>query len=195
MEKGNYIKTILRSKKTVFTIADIALLWGDSSTNATRVRLNYYVRSGQLYRIRRGLYGKDRDYDKLELATRIFTPAYVSFETVLSRAGIVFQYYERIFVATYLTRAIVCDGRAYEFRKIKNTILTDPSGIEHKGEYSVATAERAFLDTIYLHADYHFDSLASLDWNRVFELLPIYDNQRMKRRIDQLHKHLKAGET
>jgi hypothetical protein len=38
----------------------------------------------------RGIYAKDKDYDKVELAGRIFTPGYVSFETVLVRSGINF---------------------------------------------------------------------------------------------------------
>jgi predicted transcriptional regulator of viral defense system len=193
MDKGEYIKSILKSKKTVFTVADIALIWRDSSSNSTRVRLNYYARNGQLYRIRKGLYAKDSNYDRLELATRIFTPAYVSFETVLARAGIIFQYYDRIFAASYLAREIICDKQTYEFRKIKNTVLTNPAGIDQKGEYAIATPERAFLDTIYSHVDYHFDNLTSLDWDKVFELLPMYDNRRMAKKVNQFYKHLQSG--
>jgi hypothetical protein len=118
MNKGEYIKSILKSKKTVFTVADIALIWRDSSSNSTRVRLNYYARNGQLYRIRKGLYAKDSNYDRLELATRIFTPAYVSFETVLARAGIIFQITIG-FLRQLLAREIVCDKQTYEFRRIK----------------------------------------------------------------------------
>jgi len=42
------------------------------------------------------------------------------------------------------------DGQKYFYRKIKNSILTDPSGLEYKGTYWIATKERAFLDTLYL---------------------------------------------
>jgi predicted transcriptional regulator of viral defense system len=192
MNKGEYIKSILKSKKTVFTVADIALIWRDSSSNSTRVRLNYYARNGQLYRIRKGLYAKDSNYDRLELATRIFTPAYVSFETVLARAGIIFQYYDRIFAASYLAREIICDKQTYEFRKIKNTVLTNPAGIDQKGEYAIATPERAFLDTIYSHVDYHFDNLTSLDWDKVFELLPMYDNRRMTKKVNLLYRQYQS---
>ena len=98
MHKGNYLTSILRSNKTVFSSKDIALLWHAPVTSATRVRLYYYVKKGDLYRIRKGLYAKSKDYNRLELATRIYTPSYVSFETVLAREGLVFQYYEKIFV-------------------------------------------------------------------------------------------------
>ena len=186
MKKGEHLSAILRSKKTVFSFKDIVLLWGDAGTNAARVRINYYVKSGKLYRIRKGFYAKDENYDKLELATKIFTPSYVSFETVLAQAGINFQYYNQIFVASYLTRDIVCDGQKYSFSKIKDVVLVDNAGIDIKGERSIATKERAFLDMIYIHKDYHFDSLSSLDWDKVFALLPMYNNKRMAKKVREL---------
>jgi predicted transcriptional regulator of viral defense system len=163
-------------------------LWGEAGSAAVRVRLNSHVRGGKLYRIRRGFYAKDNHYEKLELATRIFTPAYVSFETVLSREGLIFQYYSQVFVASYLTREIEIDGQAYSFRKIKDSVLTDSLGVENEHQTSVAGRERAFLDTLYLHSDYQFDHLDQLNWDRVFELLPIYRNERMVRQVFRLYK-------
>ena len=193
MRKGEYIPTILRSKKTVFSFKDIALFWGDSGS-AVRVRVSYYVRKGALYRIRRGLYAKDKSYDKFELATRIFTPSYISFETVLGRAGITFQYYSRISAVSYLTREITADGQIYSYRKIKGTVLTDRTGIENKGEYLTASRERAFLDTIYINKDYHFDNLSPLSWDKIFEILPIYKNRRMAKKVEELYKYSKSAQ-
>jgi len=189
MKKGDYISTILRSGKTVFSFKDIALLWGDSSA-AARVRVNYYLKNNQIYRIKQGFYAKDKNYDKFELATRIFTPAYLSFETVLTKAGVVFQHYNKIFVASYLTREITADKQVYFYRKIKDYILTNSNGIEQKENYSMATPERAFLDTIYLNKNYHFDNLSGLNWDKVLEILPIYSNKRMEKEIKDYHKNL-----
>lgn len=186
MKKGDYLSAILRSNKTVFSFKDIVLLWRDSG-NATRVRINYYIKNGDLYRIRRGFYAKDKNYDKFELATKIYAPSYVSFETVLGQSGVVFQYYSQVFIASCLTREIKCEGQTYSFRKIKNTILTNRTGLENKDEYSVASKERAFLDILYLNKDYHFDNLSSLDWDKVFEILPIYKNKRMKKEIKEIY--------
>ena len=191
MKKGDYISSILRSKKTVFSFKDIALLWGNSGS-AVRVRVSYYVKNAQLYPIRRGFYAKDKNYDKIELATKIFTPAYVSFETVLAREGIIFQYYSQIFVASYLTRDITCDGQIYSYKKIKDLVLTDGAGITNNGECSIATKERAFLDTIYINKDYHFDNLSVLSWNKVYEILPIYGgNKRMAKMVKIYHESIK----
>ena len=193
MQKGDYLKAILRSPKTVFTTKDVSLLWGEPAAQAARVRLYYYVKHGDLYRIRRGLYAKEEHYNTMELATRIFTPAYVSFETILAREGVIFQFYNEISVATYLTREITIEGQVYTFRKIRDTILTNPMGVEHRDESSLAAKERAFLDTLYIHTDYQFDNLGGLDWDKVFDLLPIYQNKRITRKVTEFYK--KTGNT
>lgn len=192
MKKGNYLSSILRSDKTVFTPKDIALLWHEPSTSATRVRLNYYVKKGDLYRIRKGLYAKSRSYNKLELATRIFTPSYVSFETVLAKEGLIFQFYNKIFVASYLSRVIRADQQTYTYRKIKDEVLTNSTGVEHGNETSIATKERAFLDTLYLNSDYQLDNSQSINWDELFRILPIYKNQRMTRKIGSLYKSIRG---
>jgi len=161
------------------------MMWRNTDKKAVIAGINYYVSTGQLYRIRRGIYAKDKNYDRTELACRIYTPAYVSFETVLTRAGINFQYYGQIFIASYLAREIVVDGQAYQYRKIKNTLLTDSAGVLNKDGIAIATSERAFLDTLYLNKDYHFDNLAPLNWEKVFEILPLYDNKRMTRKVQE----------
>lgn len=188
MQKGDYLSSILRSSKTVLTLKDIALLWQDPDTKAARVRLNYFVRKGDLHRIRRGLYSKDKNYNKAELATRIFVPSYVSFETALAKEGLIFQYQTNITVASYLTRDIMIDGQDFSFKSIRKSALVNSLGIEFSNETSVATKERAFLDTLYVNRDYHFDNIRILDWEKVFAILPIYQNKRMEKVVNKLHQ-------
>lgn len=188
MQKGDFLSVILRSNKTVFTTKDIALLWHEPNSAAARVRLHYFVKKGDLYHIRHGLYAKNESYNKLELATRILTPSYVSFETVLVKEGLIFQYYAPVFVASYAKREITIDNQIYSFRKMKDRLLTDSTGINHSYETSIATPERAFLDILYVNASFHFDNLRSLDWERVFEILPVFDNKRMEKKVDNLFR-------
>jgi len=194
MEKGNYLSSVLRSKRTVFSTKDLALLWREANTGATRVRLNYYAEKGDLYRVRRGLYAKSKDYDPYDLATRILTPSYISFETVLVREGNIFQFYEPIFLASYTTRDLRIDGQSYRFRKIKDEILLNESGVRTVNEISTATRERALLDTLYLQPDYYFDNLDTVDWENAFEILPIYHSEALARRLTTLYRRTK-GET
>lgn len=194
--RQDYIATLLRSSNTVFTFKDVALLWGETDTARAKRRAYRYVKSGKLYAIRRGIYAKDKNYDRFELATKIYTPSYVSFETVLVKAGVVFQFYAQIFAASYLTREITCDGKTYVYKKIKDAILTNRAGVETKNNYALASPERAFLDVVYLHKDYHFDNVSNLNWDNVFDILPIYGgNKRMEKKVREYHAALKAGIT
>ncbi len=187
----SFLKDLLRSDKTVYSFKELSLLWPAIETKNIKSRVNYYVKKGDLYRIRRGLYAKDKNYDPLELATKIMSPSYISFETVLASAGIIFQYYTQIFVASYQSKNIVCDGKTYTFRKIKNETLMNAMGIEIKEQYSIACPERAFLDTLYLNKNYHFDNLSGLNWNKIYEILKIYKNKRMEKVVKQLEKSRK----
>jgi hypothetical protein len=189
--KGQYIEILLRSPKTIFTIQDIALLWGEKAGNAVSVRLNQYVKNGKLLRVHHGIYAKDKNYDRFELATRIYTPAYISFETVLTRSGMNFQYYNNIFVASYVTRNIEADNQKISFVRMKDYVLTNTIGIEEINNIAIATKERAFLDRIYISKDYHFDHLDVLDWDKVFQILPIYRNKKMEKKVDEYYKSYK----
>lgn len=191
MTKGNYLTDLFRSPKTVLTINDIGLIWTDSNSKTIKSRLSYYVKNRDLIRIRKGIYAKNKEYSQYELATRIFTPSYISFETVLAKDGIIFQYQTKIQIASYLSRELTIDKQTYSYQKLKNTIITNSDGIENIGETSIATKERAFLDTLYTNNNYHFDNLRSLDWNKVMILIPIYNNKRMTKVVTQLFKQSK----
>ena len=115
----------------------------------------------------------------------------MSFETVLTRTGVNFQYYSNIFVASYVTREIEVDGQKISFIKIKGYVLSNTMGVEHKNDVAIATKERAFLDRIYVSKDYHFDHLDVLDWDKVFKILPIYRNKRMNKTVDEYYEHYK----
>ena len=117
------------------------------------------------------------------MATKIYTPSYISFETVLTRAGINFQYYGNIFVASYVTREIKVNEQKISFVRMKDYVLSNTLGIEDENGVAMATKERAFLDRIYVSKNYQFDNLGGLDWKKVFEILPIYFNKKMEKTV------------
>lgn len=61
--------------------------------------------------------------------------------------------------------------------------MADMRGIRNIGNINIATPERAFLDTLYLNAQYHFDNLHPLDRKVVQDLLPLYQSERMNERV------------
>lgn len=180
---------IFKSKSSVLSFKEILLASGPISPSRLKRRLHYYIQQGQLYAIRKGFYAKDKNYDRREFATKLFTPSYISFETVLAEAGVIFQYYSTIFVASYQTKNIVCDGQEYSYKKLKDMILVNTTGVEDKGTYFIASPERAFLDVLYLNKNYHFDNLSLLNFNKVLSMLSIYQNKRMEKVV---HAQIKA---
>lgn len=181
--KKEYLSQVLRSRRSVFTFKDLALIWKETNSAATRKRIYRYVQAGKMLALRRGLYAIGPDYNRLELANKIFSPSYISFETVLAAEGVAFQHDNRIFLAAYLTREILCDGNRYVFRKLKNAVLSNSAGIEVRDGYSIASRERAFLDTLYLNPNYHFDNLSGIDWTRCGELIFLYNNKALAKRL------------
>lgn len=163
-------------------------MWSEDDNKIVTDRLKKYVNAEKLVRPYRGLYAKDKNFDHFELATRIYTPSYISFETVLTREGVNFQYYGNIFVASYVNREISVGEQKITFVRMKDYVLSNTTGIEHKDGYAIATRERAFLDRVYVSKDYHFDNLANLNWDKVFEILPIYHNKRLEKKIKEYFK-------
>jgi hypothetical protein len=190
MEKFDILQ-LFRVKNTVFTFKEILLASGEKNPALLKRKIYYYTKKRILYRIRRGVYAKDRHYDRFEAATKIFIPSYISFETILGMAGVTFQHYDEIFLASYQTRELLCDHQKYFFRKIKDDILFNDTGLENNGLYTIASPERAFLDVLYLQKDYHFDNLSTLDVKKIQGILPIYgNNRRMQKKVKEFfHTH------
>lgn len=182
--KTRGIVSLYKSKQTVFTVNDIALLWREQNRNNLRVRIKYFADKGDLIRLRRGIYAKS-EYDTLEVATKIYTPSYVSCETVLRNEGVIFQHYDTIFVISYLSRDIVLDdGTKITYRRIKHEMLLNNIGLERKKQYMIATKERALVDMVYLFGDIHFDNLRGIDWNMCRRIAQSYDSKGLYKKIN-----------
>lgn len=183
--RKNVLICLYESPQTVFSISGITLLLGEEREGLMAKRLNYYVKEGKLLNPRRGFYAK-KNYNPEELACMLFTPSYLSLEYVLQKAGVVFQYDSRISSVSYLSRSVEVDEKEFCYRRIKGEILANMAGIMCSNNINMAIPERAFLDVMYLNADYYFDNLRALNYKKVLKLLPIYNNKRMEMRVKRL---------
>ncbi|PIR93521.1 hypothetical protein COT99_00275 [Candidatus Falkowbacteria bacterium CG10_big_fil_rev_8_21_14_0_10_43_10] len=183
------IAKLYQSPKTILSSKDLALIWEINDEQSLYAKTAYYVKQEVLVRLTRGVFAKNKDFNPKELATSIYTPSYISFETVLREAGVIFQHYEAIFVATKWTKTMTIDKSTITFRKLKDTVLFNSTGIVSKDNYSIATPERAFLDMIYLFPNYYFDNLKSIDWEKCGELVKIYNNKSLAKRLNKYQKN------
>ena len=186
---GNLIAKLYKSNKTVLTNKDLALLWQENDKNKLNTKIAYYVKKKTLIPLTRGVFAKDKKYDIKELATSIYIPSYISFETVLRESGVIFQHYDTIFVASKWSKTVTIDKYVFVFRKLKGVVLYNPTGIVINNNYSTATLERAFLDMIYLFPDYYFDNLQPIDFQKCFELVTIYENKQLIKRLNKYYKN------
>jgi hypothetical protein len=187
--KPDIILAFYSDNRTVFRLKDVAMLTGETRLQSLNKKLNYLVKSGKLQNPRKGIYTKP-NYNPEEMACTVFTPSYISLEYVLQKAGVLFQYDSRITTIGNLSRTIEIEEQIYVFRKIKSSLLIETKGILQKeNKVNIATAERAFLDLVYLNSNYYFDNLNPLNKEAVFKLLPIYQSQTMNERILKLFKN------
>jgi len=183
------IAKLYQSPKTILTNKDLALIWQINNKQSLHAKTAYYVKQKVLIRLTRGVFAKNKDFNTKELATSIYTPSYISFETVLREAGVIFQHYNTVFVAGPYALTKKIGKLAFTFRKLKDEVLFNSSGIVNKDNYSIATKERAFLDMIYLFPGYYFDNLKSINWEKCNEIVKIYNNKQLVKRLNKYRKN------
>lgn len=188
--KKNIILSLYKKPQTVFTLQEISLLFPEIHYGNLKKRMSYFAKSGSIKKLSRGVYAKDR-FNAFELANKLYTPSYISLETVLQRAGVTFQYYESIFAVSYLSRTVKVGDYTVVYRRMKKNILLNKLGIEEQENVVVASPERAFLDAVYLYKDYHFDNLSSLNWDKITELKNLYANRTFLKRVEEYYQTYK----
>lgn len=182
----NLLQVILNSPRTVFNVQSLMMLTGSDDSQKLTKSLHYYVSEGKILNPRRGIYTKLK-YNEREMACSLFRPSYISLEYVLGQAGVVFQWDETISCISYLSRKIEIADRRYSFRKINPELWIGMEGIEQRDNVAIASAERAFLDMMYLSAgNCYFDNIRPLSISKIRELLPLYRSPKLNERVANL---------
>lgn len=186
---------IMQSKKTVFTIDDIQKLLHIKSNAYARLLLHRYKKAGVFSSPLAGIFVLS-GYNSYQLATKMIPWSYVSCETVLQAAGIIFQDYSHtITLIADNTYEKKIDGTTFVYHKIKDSILYNPIGIQnYQNSYMMASPERAVCDSIYLHKNIFFDNLRPLDITKLEEIKDIYPQATILL-INQLIKNVGLAKT
>jgi len=151
IKKMNDIKLIQTLKgfnKSYFSIFDLEKILG-LKKNSLYVTLNRLVKSGALIRLKRGVYQPEFKEPELEkTAGELYYPSYLSFESALSRYGILSQIpYALIFATTKKSKKIYLMGTEIEYRQLKKDYFF--GYILNNGVY-IAEPEKALLDQLYM---------------------------------------------
>lgn len=140
---------ILRGfNKSYFVVADFEKILG-SKRAVLYVTLNRLVKSGVLVRLKRGVYQSVFSGSETEkTANELYYPSYLSFESALSRYGILNQIpYVLTFATTKPSKKQSLAGKEVEYRQLKEELFFGYKLID--GIY-IAEPEKAVLDQLYL---------------------------------------------
>ena len=142
------IKFLDRLNKPFYSIADLEKITS-LSRKSLYVTLKRLVDRGILEKVGPGIYRPFTSKTSMEkIAASLYVPNYLSFESLLSRYGVLnLVPYTITFATTRKTRRITLLGKAIEYRQIKKELFW---GYEIKGGIYTAKPEKAFLDLVYL---------------------------------------------
>lgn len=143
------LKKLQKIGKDYYTTADLEKLL-DLKKEVLYVTLNRMVKEGLLTRLRRGIYTVSlfpkENQDKI--ASQLYWPNYLSFESALSRCGILYQIpYVLTFATPRRTKKVRLGKIRVEFRQIKKNLFF---GYTRKEDINIAEPEKALLDQLYL---------------------------------------------
>ncbi|MBN1306191.1 MAG: hypothetical protein JXA13_17275 [Anaerolineales bacterium] len=178
---------LITAPQTVFSVDDLATLWQIADRSRLWETIKYYIRSGRLFSIQRGVYARSKDYSPLEAAVKIFPPAYISFTTALAIHGAYFQYTSEIHVMAQASKKLeIPNGTIVIYHQLKNQILLNQQGIEKVDGYWIASLERAICDTYYLDPSFTFEHLQNANIEKIRQLSKIYRNSALEKRLENI---------
>lgn len=148
MSDIKFIQTLRSFNKPYFTLADLEKIL-KIKRDSLYVMLHRLVKSGVLIRLKRGVYQPGLQGLELEkTANELYYPSYLSFESALSRYGILSQIaYTLTFATTRRSKKLLLAGREVEYRQLKKEYFF--GYILDNGIY-IAEPEKALLDQLYM---------------------------------------------
>jgi len=166
MKSQDLLEKLNKFAKTFYTIADVQLITGQTRP-VTRVLLNRLTADEKLIRLARNMYvTREMIVDCELIAQQLDILSYISFETALSRFGILSQIPYAITLATVKkSKTIFLGDRRIIYRKIKEPLFF---GYFLENNLKIAYPEKALLDFLYLISRGKIKvSLKEMDFSRV----------------------------
>ncbi len=164
------INELIKLDRKLYHTNDLATLWGVTNKHNLYMTITRYIDRGILFPIYKGLYSTVplAQLNPLEVGRAVIHRyTYLTTESVLAQAGIISQaVYDYTYVADKSTR-IAVGAWSFRFRKLQDTFLYHPAGIENQDGVLVAGVERAVADMLYFNPKYHFDLRELIDFDAV----------------------------
>jgi len=144
------MRALKATGKDFFTLADLEKVTG-LDRESLYVSLNRLQKRGTIERAMKGIYVVPGSGARLErIAGQLYFPCYLSFESALSRFGILnLVPYSLSFATTRKTKTLDILGRQVDYRQVKEELYF---GFDSDDGYYIAQPEKALLDLLYFAA-------------------------------------------
>lgn len=148
MTTFDFVQKLQTFQKDYFTVADLEKITG-LERMSLKVALSRLAKKGALTRLKRGVYASSAALvDVAKVANQLYYPSYLSFESALSRWGILSQMpATQTFATLKQTKRMSLFDTAVEFRQLKKELFF---GYRLENGVYIAEPEKALLDTLYM---------------------------------------------
>ncbi len=180
MNNSDRLKILMESGRSIFTPLDMRILWGMNALSAKMSAIRM-MKNRLLIRLANGYYALNDRYSPYELANRMVSPSYVSFQASLFHSGINFQARREIgSVATRDCQKKV-GGVLYTYVAMKKSLFFNREGVVTREGVSIALPERAILDSFYFGYLPDIDVAEKLNKTTLESLSALYPRTVQKR--------------
>ena len=142
------LQTLRGFDKPYFTVADFEKIL-DQERSSLYVTLNRLVNAGVLARLKRDVYLPEfKSMETDRIANELYYPSYLSFESALSKYGILSQIpYTLTFATTKGSKKLTLADKEIEYRQLKKDYFF---GFVLENSVYIAEPEKAVLDQLYI---------------------------------------------
>lgn len=167
------LKALHVSGRTVFTASDIKSIWKTVSHNATIIARRMQEKE-LIIKIAKGYYALNFDYNKHELANVIVRPSYVSFNSALFHWSVCFQQQSIIRSVALINYEKLVRDITYSYHAMKRTLFYDLRGVVVQNNISIASPERALLDSLYFGFLANIDNASVINFTFLKKIMALY---------------------
>lgn len=148
MNQKTFVAKIKALGKDVFAVRDVRRLFPEEAKHVN-TNLKRLKDAGVITPVTRGLYRlSDTTFEIEKVATAVFYPSYISFESALSKYGIINQgLFELTLATTRHSKRLRIGGVTCIYSQLKPKLFF---GFNLLNGIYVAEPEKAMLDTLYL---------------------------------------------
>ncbi len=185
MNNSERLKILMESGRSVFTPLDMRLMWRMNVLSAKMSAMRM-VENGLMIRLVHGFYALNNRYSPYELANRLVSPSYVSFQASLFHAGVNFQARREIGSVATRDRQKKVGDVLYSYAAMKKELFFNREGVVTREGVSIALPERAILDSFYFGYLPDIDDTGKLNKTFLAKLSALYRKTDQKKVRDLL---------